>query len=61
MKLLKYIKTKSGEKVEHVVTSLNIQKRHRDFLDGKQINLSALVRDLLDELIRESEEPKTKP
>ncbi len=45
-----YIK-ETFEKIDAVTTSLNIERRHRDFLDRKNINLSKLVRDVLDQLM----------
>lgn len=54
VKLERYIKTSTGEKVEQVVTSLNIEKRQLEFLKARNLNLSKLVRDFLDQLILES-------
>lgn len=56
IKLDRYIKTKNGIKVEMSVTSLNLEKRHLEFLKRKDLNLSAMVRDFIDSLIKENKE-----
>ena len=37
--------------IETVVTSISIEKKHKQFLDRTKLNLSALVRDLLDKFM----------
>lgn len=50
-KLDRYIKTKNLDKTELVVTSLNLEKRQKEFLNRKNLNLSKIVRDHIDELM----------
>ncbi len=54
-KLDKYIKNKQGEKVLMKTTSLNLEERHLEFLRAKDLNLSKMIRDFLDELMLETE------
>lgn len=54
LKLEKYIKNKKGDKVESVVTSVNIEERHLEFLKEHGLNLSELSRDAVEELIKEA-------
>lgn len=49
--LERFIKNKSGEKVENKTTSINLEKRHHDFLKERNLNLSAMVRDMLERLM----------
>lgn len=51
-KLDKYIKTKrTGEKELMHPTSVTLDKKQLEFLKRKDLNLSALVRDVIDRLI----------
>lgn len=54
-KLLRYIKTKTGEKTEMRTTSLNLELRHIEFLKKHDLNLSLMVREFLDNLLENSE------
>lgn len=46
---------KSPTKKEAHVSSVSITEKHRAFLKEKRINLSLLVRDVIDELMRGDE------
>lgn len=59
-KLDKFIKNKQGEKVELTVTSINILKKHHDFIKEKNVNLSAMIRELIDQLIEEDKQDSIK-
>ena len=48
----KYIKRPKER--NHHVTSVNISHFHRTFLEEQKINLSYLIRDILDNMIRDS-------
>jgi len=50
-KLDRFIKDKSGVKVSMSTTSVNLESRHMEFLKRRNLNLSAMVRELLDSLI----------
>ena len=39
--------------LDTVIKSVNIERKHKVFLDENKINLSHLVRDLLDRLMRD--------
>lgn len=52
-KLNKYIKTPTRENV--VITSVNIEKRHHEFIKKLNLNMSQLIRDYIDQLIKENE------
>lgn len=49
--LTRFIKNKTGEKVQQKTTSINIEVRHFEFLERKKLNLSKLVREFIDSLI----------
>lgn len=49
-RLEKYTKNK---KTKREVTSVNLEPRHKVFLEKNNLNLSALIRDFLDSLIKE--------
>lgn len=53
--LNRYIKNSKGEKVEQKTTSINIEARHLQFLKSRNLNLSHIVRDYLNELIEQTE------
>lgn len=54
-KLNKYIKTKARDPgSESFTTSINIEKRQYNFIKENNINLSQLIRDMLNELIDEN-------
>ncbi len=53
-KLDKYIKNKQGDKVPKVTTSINLELRHTEFLKRRNLNLSLIIRDYIDKLIRET-------
>jgi hypothetical protein len=55
-KLARYIKDSSGSKTEMTTRSVNIEKRHQDFLKTNDLNLSKIVRDAIERLIGESSE-----
>lgn len=40
------------EKLDAVTTSLTLERRHKDFLESQNLNLSKLVRDFLDEIMK---------
>ena len=48
--LQKYIKDKTGQKTECVTRSVSITKEQQDFVNEKNLNLSKIVRDKIDEL-----------
>ena len=48
--LSEFQKNKS-EKLDAITTGVSIERRHKDFLEKNNLNLSALVRALLDFLI----------
>lgn len=52
---LKHYKKNRVEKLEAVTTGINIERRHKVFVESNGVNLSALVRDVLDELMRGEE------
>ncbi len=52
-KLDRFIKNKLGDKSPQVTTSVNIEARHLDFLRRHNLNLSGMVRDMLDSLLKE--------
>lgn len=54
LKLDRYIKNSSGDKVELFVTSLNLELKHKEFLKEKNLNLSKMVREFLDQLMKEN-------
>lgn len=54
----RFIKNKQGEKVEQKTTSINLEKRHLDFLKRRNLNLSGIVREFLDQLMAENEDDK---
>jgi hypothetical protein len=43
------------DKLDAVTTGVSIERRHKEFLEHHGVNLSALIRDVLDSLIEESE------
>ena len=49
-----YIKT-APNKTESVTTGVNIKKQHRDFIQTNKLNLSEIVRDVLDELMKQDQ------
>lgn len=55
MKINKYIKNKS-ESVPMTTTTVNIKKTHLEFLKNKNLNLSAMVRDLIESAIQKQGE-----
>lgn len=59
LKLKNYTKTKML-KLNAVTTGINIEKRHKIFLELNGVNLSALIRDVIDNLIKENEKNETK-
>jgi hypothetical protein len=54
LKLERYIKNSQGTKVEQATTSINLEKRQLDFLRENKINVSALFRDFVEQLIKEN-------
>lgn len=53
--LTRFIKNTHGDKVEMKVTSLNIELRQLEFLRENNLNLSLLIREYLDDLIKSVE------
>ena len=51
LKLDRYVKTQDVERDRLQVTSINLNKRHFEFLQKRDLNLSLLVRDFIDGLI----------
>jgi hypothetical protein len=49
--LSEYIKKSKLEKLECVQTSVNIGLQHRQFISKYNLNLSEIVRDILDSMI----------
>ena len=49
------------EKLDSVIKSINIEKRHHAFLVANRVNLSAFVRDSIDAIIEEFKSKKQKP
>lgn len=43
------------QKLDVWTTSLNLEQKHREFIERQNLNLSKLVRKFLDDLIRDSE------
>ena len=55
MKLEKYLKNKITEQKElATTTSILILEKHHDFIKNKNLNLSHLIRDFIENLIKES-------
>ena len=50
--LQKYIKSEKPEKLDSVNRSVNIERTHQDFLNNNNLNLSKLVRDFLDSIMK---------
>jgi predicted DNA-binding ribbon-helix-helix protein len=55
-KLNRYVKNKRGDKVRCHVTSVNLEGVHIEFLKRLNLNLSLIVRDILDKMIRQHKE-----
>lgn len=53
-KLDKFIKDKSRSE-RLVVTSVNLERKQIEFIRRKRVNLSALIRSVIDALIRDDE------
>ena len=53
LKLDRYIKNVKGDKVESKTRSVNLEQRHIEFLNQRKLNLSLMVRDLIDKLIKD--------
>jgi len=47
VKTLKEYSKRDGEKCEHVQTTVNIECKQKEFIDGHNLNLSRMVRDML--------------
>lgn len=58
-KLERFIKDKSGDKTPMATTSVNLEKRQLDFLKLHNLNLSKIIREHLDSLIKESSDDST--
>lgn len=54
--LTRFIKSSTGEKVESKTRSVNITAEHHAFLEREFLNLSLIVRQVLDGLMSESSE-----
>lgn len=52
--LQRYLKTKSGDKTEMKVTSVNITKEQSDWLSKNELSLSLITRDAIDSLMKQS-------
>jgi hypothetical protein len=48
---LKLYRKNRVEKLEAVTTGINIERRHKIFVEENNLNLSALVRDYIDKLM----------
>lgn len=48
----KYIKDRTGSKTEGVTRSVLITREHQTFLERHDLNLSLMVRDLVDSMIQ---------
>lgn len=59
LELEKYQKSNT-EKLDATTSGVSIEKKHKLFLKKFKINLSALVRDVIDNLMREKEESEEK-
>lgn len=59
MKLdLKKYQKQNTEKLDAVGTSVSIERPHKEFIETNNINLSALVRDVIDGLIAQQNKEK---
>ena len=57
--LKRYVKTGTATtKVDLVTTSLNLERRHVQFIKSLNLNLSRLIRDYIDTLIAEHHDTK---
>jgi hypothetical protein len=54
--LTRFTKNQKGEKEETKVTSVNIFERQHEFVERKNLNLSKIIREYLDELMRQDED-----
>jgi hypothetical protein len=52
--LKKYLKPEYKGQKKYVVTSVNLDKSHIDFLRENNLNLSLLIRDFVESLIKET-------
>lgn len=59
LKLSDYKKNRV-EKLEAVTTGINIERRHKVFVESNGVNLSALVRDVIDELMESDAKERLK-
>lgn len=55
MRTLDKYKKEDRDKTTHV-TSVNITKKQRKFIEKNRLNLSLILRDLIDDLIKQHEE-----
>lgn len=51
--LKSYVKT-NPEKLDAVTTSVTLEKRHLEFIRRLNLNLSRMVRDYIDQIIKET-------
>lgn len=51
----KYIKSDRPGKIQAVIRSVNLGINHQKFLNDNNLNLSRIVRDCLDAMIKDSE------
>lgn len=61
IKTLKDYQRPRSEKLDFVTTGISIERRHKAFVEEKRLNLSALVRDVLDSLMLETDVIKGTP
>ena len=54
-KLARFIRNQNSIKVDCHTTSVNIEKRHREFLKRHNLNLSSMIREYLEKLLQEEE------
>lgn len=59
LKLKKYVKV-APSKSELQTTSITLAKRHVDFVRKANLNLSHLIRDVIDQIIKDEESKKGK-
>lgn len=46
-----YRKKQTPDKLDSITTGVSIEKRQKIFLEERELNLSALVRDMLDDIM----------
>jgi len=54
--LLRYIKNSSGTKVKNRTRSVNITLAQHEYIESLRLNLSLIVREVLDGMIKQAEQ-----